>query len=79
MPADQNILSDAHPGPAADSDPLAFDCPRCARPATAFTYGPCESCRTELRATLGRAARQIEVAGFEPKMNVVPNQVAVKE
>lgn len=58
---------------------LSFDCPRCHRPATAGTYGPCPDCRTQLRATVGAVARQVEVAAFEPKMNVVPNSVALKE
>jgi hypothetical protein len=66
--------------PDADqSGELIFDCPRCQRPAPAATYGTCPDCRAQLRATVGAAARQIEVAAFEPKMNVVPNQVALKD
>ena len=79
MSSDQSALTEAEARPASDSNPLDFVCPRCSRPASEFTYGPCEDCRTELRATLGGAARSIEVPAYEPKMNVVPNQVAVKE
>ena len=42
-------------------------------------YGPCAECRDALRAAFIREAREIEVAEYEPKMNVVPNQVATKE
>lgn len=42
-------------------------------------YGPCSSCRVELRATLGGESREVEVAAYEPKMNVTPNAVALKE
>ena len=65
-----------------DADPsgdLSFECPRCRKPATAKTYGPCPDCRAQLRATVGAEARHVEVGAFEPKMNVVPNAVALKE
>ena len=58
---------------------LDFECPRCGVSARATFYGPCTSCRDELRATLGSEAREIEVAAYEPKMNVVPNQIATKD
>ena len=61
------------------SDLLSFTCPRCDRPAEAHTYGPCGDCRSELRARFQSEARDIEVAEYEPKMNVVPNQVALKD
>jgi len=60
-------------------EPLSFTCPRCQRPAEALTYGPCGECRDELRARFRSEGRDIEVAEYEPKMNVVPNQVALKE
>ena len=60
-------------------DLLSFTCPRCQRPAEAQTYGPCGDCRSELRARFQSEGREIEVAPYEPKMNVVPNQVAQKE
>ena len=42
-------------------------------------YGPCTACRTELRATLGGESHAVEAAGYEPKMNVTPNAVALKD
>lgn len=57
---------------------LTFDCPRCGRSVEARFYGPCEECRTALRAS-GGIAREVEVGTYEPKMNVTPNQVATKD
>lgn len=54
-------------------------CPRCHQPAAARFYGPCDACRTELRATMGGEGRHVEVAAFEPRANVVPNHVATRE
>ena len=59
--------------------PSTFDCPRCGESATARFYGPCETCRDDLRARLGNEQREIEKTIVEPKMNVVPNHVATKE
>ena len=58
---------------------LSFTCPRCAAEATARFYGPCDTCRDQLRATLRGEAREIELAEYEPKMNVTPNAVALKD
>ena len=58
---------------------IHFDCPRCAQPSDARFYGPCDTCRDQLRATMLNEKREVEVAAFEPKMNVVPNQIATKE
>ena len=58
---------------------LDFACPRCSMPTAARYYGPCESCRKELIATMGGDAREVEVAAYEPKMNVTPNAVATKD
>jgi len=60
-------------------------CPRCASVVTEPFYGPCAACRSELRATC--VAGEVVAGGgadrahsrFEPKMNVVPNQVATKD
>ena len=57
---------------------MEFTCPRCATLVTEEFYGPCTPCRSALRAS-GGEARRIEVAAYEPKMNVVPNQVATKD
>jgi hypothetical protein len=58
---------------------LDFTCPRCSATVSARFYGPCDPCRVELRATVGGEARDVEVEAYEPKMNVVPNQVASKD
>jgi len=42
-------------------------------------YGPCTTCRTELRAKFQLEGRVIELAEYEPKMNVTPNAVALKD
>jgi hypothetical protein len=60
-------------------DLLDVDCPRCHRVITARFYGPCEACRAELRATFAAEQREVEVAAYEPKMNVTPNAVALKD
>jgi hypothetical protein len=61
------------------ADLLDFSCPRCSMPATAEFYGPCDSCRAELISSMAREAKDVEAAAYEPKMNVVPNQVATKD
>ena len=57
----------------------SFACPRCGTASSARFYGPCERCRLELRATLGGVAKNVVVADYEPKMNVTPNAVALKD
>ena len=64
---------------APPPDTLEFGCPRCGKPATARFYGPCDECRGELRATFRGEGRVVEVAEYEPKMNVTPNAVATKD
>ena len=61
------------------SEASTFHCPRCHNEVTARFYGPCESCRSELRATLGGEGREVVAAEYAPKMNVTPNAVAVKD
>jgi hypothetical protein len=58
---------------------MEFECPRCQAAVAEEFYGPCASCRTQLRATLGTTGRVVEVAEYEPKMNVTPNAVALKD
>jgi hypothetical protein len=58
---------------------LPFVCPRCRTEVEETYYGPCTTCRTDLRASLGGEARDVEAAGYEPKMNVTPNAVALKD
>jgi hypothetical protein len=54
-------------------------CPRCAQRGEQRFYGPCDTCRAELRTTQAGARRDVEVAAYEPKVNVTPNAVATKE
>jgi hypothetical protein len=54
-------------------------CPRCGRTAEQRFYGPCDECRTALRAAYRAEGRVVEVAEYEPKMNVTPNAVATKD
>jgi hypothetical protein len=54
-------------------------CPRCGTTSAERFYGPCTSCRTELRAKYVGEARVVEVAEYVPKMNVTPNAVALKD
>jgi hypothetical protein len=56
-----------------------FSCPRCQRQVEDRFYGPCASCREQLRASVRGTRREVEVAGFEPEMHVTPNAVATKE
>jgi len=63
----------------ARMEALDFTCPRCGRDATESFYGPCASCRAELVETMQREAAAVVVAAYEPKMNVVPTQVATKD
>ena len=58
---------------------LTIECPRCGASATESFYGPCEACRTQLRATLGGDATGVAAVEYEPKMNVTPNGVALKD
>ncbi len=68
----------AEPTPT-DLAPQDLTCPRCARPVRQRFYGPCDECRAELRRTGRAEARIVEVAEYEPKMNVTPNAVATKD
>ena len=61
------------------TDVESYVCPRCAATVSQRFYGPCESCRTELRAKFVGEGRVVEVAEYEPKMNVTPNAVALKD
>ena len=55
-------------------------CPRCGSDlADEAFYGPCGSCRAELRSAMGGEARDVDTAAFEPAMHVTPNAVALKD
>ncbi len=59
---------------------LSFDCPRCGTPVTERVYGPCPNCCVELQNTVTGERDDAAVAPeFEPKMNVTPNAVALKD
>lgn len=58
---------------------LTFTCPRCGADAEDRWYGPCGDCRDALRRELAGEARAVDEAGYEPKMNVTPNAVALKD
>ena len=62
----------------ADYPPVPMTCMRCATEAAMQFAGLCENCRTELRATFRGEARAVD-AVYEPKMNVTPNAVALKD
>jgi hypothetical protein len=58
---------------------MEFVCPRCRGAVAEEFYGPCGTCRTELRDAFRAEGRIIEVAEYEPKINVTPNAVALKD
>jgi len=62
-----------------DAATIDFECPRCAAPTTDAYYGPCPICRRTLREQLRGEQRDDVAAAYEPKMNVTPNAVALKE
>ena len=60
-------------------DLLSFECPRCHQATAARFYGPCETCRDALRVRFQGEATEVVVAAYEPKMNVTPNAVAMRD
>ena len=62
-----------------DLAPIDFDCLRCGETKPMRFRGLCEPCRDQLRERFTREEREIEVAEYEPKMNVTPNAVALKD
>lgn len=62
-------------------DLSSFACPRCGENMSGDHYGPCQACVMALRSTQVRAAAAgaVETAAYEPKMNVTPNAVALKD
>ncbi len=59
---------------------VEFECPRCGVRVSARLYGPCAECSAQLQATI-TGVRDMDAAApeFEPKMNVTPNAVALKD
>jgi len=60
-------------------DLTSYPCPRCQTTMSAESYGPCPNCVAELKATQQGEASGEAAAAYEPKMNVTPNAVALKE
>jgi hypothetical protein len=58
---------------------MEFRCPRCSGDVVEDLYGPCDACRTQLRDAYRAEGRVVELAEYEPKMNVTPNAVALKD
>ena len=58
---------------------VSVDCPRCGTTVEQQFYGPCERCLGELRARYQAEVGDVEVVEYEPKMNVTPNAVALKD
>lgn len=65
--------------PEAPPGDISFTCPRCGAEASDATYGPCRSCRTDLRSRLGGEGHDVVQEDYVPKMNVTPNAVALKD
>ena len=63
----------------SSAEKLTFDCPRCGNAVAEDLYGPCTSCRAELRSVHDGAARDVEADEYVPKMNVTPNAIAQKD
>ncbi len=61
------------------SELKSFTCPRCGTEVAVTYYGPCPSCRDELRAEVAGEARAVDEQAYEPKMNVTPNAVPLKD
>jgi len=58
---------------------VVITCPRCGDEREVRFYGPCDDCREALQVAFQREAREVKVAEYEPKVNVTPNAVAVKD
>ena len=61
-----------------DLSPVDMECMRCGSTEAMRFRGMCRSCTEELRARFSGDGRVVEVAEYEPKMNVTPNAVALK-
>ena len=58
---------------------LEFECPRCSEQVLEQFYGPCGSCREDLRQIFVADLRVVLVETFESLMNVSLYAVATKE
>lgn len=64
-------------------DMIDYRCPRCGMDAIAHYYGPCDTCREELRTIMRNDAPRTDPQRvspeYEPKINVTPNAVALRD
>lgn len=67
------------PAPPGHDADLEFSCPRCSAAVRAHYYGPCHRCLGELRVVFTATRREVDEVVYEPKMNVTPNAVALKD
>lgn len=58
---------------------IEIECPRCGASAVERFYGPCDTCRADLRQKLTGEKSDLIADEYEPKMNVTPNAIASKE
>ncbi len=63
----------------SSNDPLNHTCPRCLADVEQRFYGPCPACVDQLRSTLAGERGDISAPEYEPKMNVTPNAVALRD
>ncbi len=62
-----------------DIAPRTRPCMRCRQEHEMRFYGMCDACTAELHAKYADLAQDVEVTAYEPKMNVTPNAVALKD
>lgn len=62
-----------------DLIPVEMVCMRCGHTVHERFAGPCSACRDELAQRYAGRAHNVETAEYEPKMNVTPNAVALKD
>jgi hypothetical protein len=62
-----------------DLTPVELECMRCRQRAPMRFAGVCTTCRDELRAKYASAGRVTEAPAYEPKTNVTPNAVALRD
>lgn len=54
-------------------------CPRCSAEVEQRFYGPCPTCVDQLRSSVVGERSSVVAPEYEPKMNVTPNAVALKD
>ncbi len=77
-------MNDNPSGNDTEAPTKAPPCPRCGgalfdNSEPARFYGPCSDCRQQLRESLRGEISETTAAEYEPKMNVTPNAVALKD